>query len=146
VMRTKVCFRCGQQKPTVEFYRHPMMSDGRLGKCKDCTKADVRANYVSNREKKSEYERRRNQRPERRAKSLEYQRIARARSPEKYRARQAVAHAVRDGRLRRMPCELCGSLRVQAHHHDYSRPLDIRWLCFKCHRENEHGQVVVAAE
>jgi hypothetical protein len=37
------------------------------------------------------------------------------------------------------PCETCGTDQcVQRHHDDYSRPLDIRWLCATCH-QREHG-------
>ena len=36
----KVCFRCGIEKSLTEFYEHPKMGDGRLGKCKACTKSD----------------------------------------------------------------------------------------------------------
>lgn len=37
--------------------------------------------------------------------------------------------------MARAPCEVCGTdERVHAHHHDYSRPLDVRWLCFRCHK------------
>ena len=36
----KKCFKCGVEKPLSEFYIHPKMSDGHLGKCKDCTKKD----------------------------------------------------------------------------------------------------------
>ena len=49
-----------------------------------------------------------------------------------------VSRAVRAGRLRRQPCEACGSTDVQAHHDDYSRPLDVRWLCTK-HHASEHN-------
>jgi hypothetical protein len=38
----------------------------------------------------------------------------------------------------RQPCEKCGYHKSQAHHHDYSKPLDVNWLCFACHRK-EHG-------
>jgi len=57
------------------------------------------------------------------------------RHPEKLRARQAVYCALRNGKLARRPCEICGNQNSQAHHDDYSKPLDVRWLCLKHHRE-----------
>lgn len=140
-MSFKTCFKCGQAKPRDGFYAHPQMADGLLGKCKECTKADARKHYRADPEARAAYERERTARPERRAKALEYQRRRRQRSPEKCAARQAVGNAIRDGRFAKLPCEVCGSVDSQAHHEDYSRPLDVRWLCFKHHRET-HGQVV----
>jgi hypothetical protein len=138
-MSSKSCFKCLKVKPIEEFYRHKGMSDGHLGKCKECAKTDVSKNYDANFLKKREYEAARYKRPERRLQIAARQKKARTTSPEKYRARTAVGNAVRDGRIQRLPCKKCGNLKSQAHHHDYSKPLDVEWLCFKCHRL-EHGQ------
>lgn len=54
-------------------------------------------------------------------------------NPEKYQAHLAVQRAIRSGDLVRRPCEMCGATRASAHHDDYSRQLDVRWLCHKCH-------------
>jgi len=52
------------------------------------------------------------------------------------RAVSIVRQAIKRGELKRPDaCSQCGSAgRVQAAHYDYSRPLDVRWLCIPCHR------------
>ncbi len=44
-MKTKKCFKCNIEQPIENFYAHRMMSDGRLNKCKACTKADTKHRY-----------------------------------------------------------------------------------------------------
>ncbi len=48
------------------------------------------------------------------------------------RARQQTRNAIRRGNLVKEPCA-CGNPDTQAHHEDYSRPLDVEWLCRDCH-------------
>jgi hypothetical protein len=55
----------------------------------------------------------------------------------KAKARRAVRYAVHMRRLTQEPCEVCGVDQTQAHHVDYDRPLDIRWLC-PAHHAAEH--------
>ena len=53
-------------------------------------------------------------------------------------AREAARRAVRSGKLQRRPCQVCGDARSQAHHEDYSKPLDVLWLCSRHHIELHH--------
>lgn len=135
----KICSKCGRELPRRAFYRHPHMADGRFRKCKDCTKADVRANRAAKIEQYRVYDRQRARTPQRRQQILEYNEQHRRtirqikkewalRNPEKRIAHNAVWTAIRNGKLKRSGCEICGK-PAQAHHDDYSRPFDIRWLC-----------------
>lgn len=112
-----------------------MMADGYLGKCKECTKADVRKRAAEKPEQLRAYDRLRQKDPKRRKLKLKYQQTARAKYPQKARAHGAVSYAVRAGWLKRLPCEVCGSEKSEAHHDDYSKPLEVRWLCLPHHRE-----------
>jgi ribosomal protein S27AE len=44
-----------------------------------------------------------------------------------------VVRAIRSGVLVRGPCSRCGAAKTHAHHEDYSKPLDVVWLCARCH-------------
>lgn len=49
-------------------------------------------------------------------------------------ARRELKKAVQKGTIRKESCKVCGSeIRVAGHHHDYSKPLDVEWLCNKHH-------------
>jgi hypothetical protein len=137
----KTCFKCDRELPLAEFYPHPRMADGHLNKCKDCTRADVKANRAVNREHYHTYDRERRKDPQYRAQRREWRRnVPRTRKT----AWAAVERALKNGVLVPQPCEICGDVRVEAHHEDYSQPLAVRWLCFAHHREVGHHQTVTA--
>jgi hypothetical protein len=142
-MIKKQCFKCGRYKDVDSFYQHVRMADGHLGKCKSCTKKDVNDRYYNPefREKIKEYERKRYQTPHRKAKALQYQRQARLTFRGKNLARSAVARAIKTGKITRQPCEICGDIKSQAHHTDYRKYYEVKWLCFKHHRE-AHKQLI----
>lgn len=148
VLEMKKCTKCGETKGREEFYRHARMADGLLSKCKTCTKRDVRENRARNIEYYREYDRARAnlphrvearaayaQTPEGRAANNRANRAYLERNPVKRAAHIATGNAIRDGRLIREPCEVCGEVDAQAHHDDYSKPLDVRWLCTTHHAE-----------
>jgi hypothetical protein len=131
----KVCFKCQEYKPYGGFYPHGRMGDGYLNKCKDCTKKDARQHRLSNSEVVREKDRTRSRLPERVAARADRTRQYRTMHPERYAAHSAVSYALRSGRLAKTPCAFCGdNERLEAHHHDYSKPLDVTWLCSPCHR------------
>lgn len=55
-------------------------------------------------------------------------------------SRSLTTAAINSRRLVRRPCEVCGALRSEAHHVDYDKPLDVRWLC-RLHHDwlHHHG-------
>lgn len=92
-------------------------------RCEPCREAEkaYQADYRQrNRERLLEYDRR----PERDTRLRD--------DPEKRRARQ-IAKDKLVKRRGRKPCQECSTPNAQMHHEDYTRPLDVTWLCSSCH-------------
>lgn len=65
-----------------------------------------------------------------------YKLIETQRYPEKIKARDIVKKAKKSGKLIVQPCSICKNTdRIHAHHEDYNKPLEVIWLCSKCHHE-----------
>lgn len=147
----KQCFKCGEVKDLSAFYKHPQMPDGHVNKCKECNKRDVRENRVKRLDYYREYDKERAMRPDRVEARKLYQASDRGKevlkkihkryaekNPIKRAAQIMVGNAVRDGRLNKPKhCESCNQSpkRLHGHHDDYAQPLNVRWLCPKCHKE-----------
>lgn len=133
----KTCLKCGAEKPRTEFYPHPQMADGLLGKCKRCARLDARSNRGKRYEYYLEYDRARCADPARKAMGIASFRAAADKHPERTAAARITYNAVKRGEIKRQPCWVCGD-KAEAHHPDYSRPLDVVWLCLVHHRQ-AHG-------
>lgn len=152
------CRTCGETKPLSDYYKGHMSRDCRIGKCKECVKADVRTNRLVNVDYYREYDRKRSNLPKRVAARAEYAasdsgRESQNRAKRKYSLRPdrrnanvSLGNAVRDGRIVKLDaCEYCGSQnRLQGHHPAYDLPLVVTWLCVPCHAalHKEHREIM----
>ena len=138
----KLCGTCKIKKNEFEFGARKASKDGLAAKCKECQK---------------EYDKQRLKDPKRMKMRRDYQKteagkIAHNRATKKWSeantvkraAHILIGNAVRDGRITKKPCEKCGiTSPVHAHHDDYAKPMEVRWLCDtdhnEWHRENGEG-------
>lgn len=132
-MQERVCTTCGKSLPLCAFARKAEGKFGRQPKCRECTSEYTRDRYQRKRSEildnvHKTYRRNRDA-------YLSRQKALRARTMDRERARGAVRWALRRGDVTRPDhCSLCGRAgSVQAHHPDYSKPLDVQWLCRSCH-------------
>lgn len=133
---TRICIWCKEDKGVSDF--HKSIKRGTLQhKCKECMRKYHQKRYASKKEhilsvasayKKSD-----------RGRVMEALHISRFREkyPEKRKAETCVTNALRQGRLVKQHCEVCGDLNVEAHHASYAKEdwLKIQWLCKKHHMQ-----------
>lgn len=120
----KICNKCSILKPFHEFDFHSIGLFKLQSRCKDCRRADCRERKSSEIGKaitrewilKNEYRKR----P-----------LVRIRDN----ANNIIYRSIKNGKLEKQPCSVCGYKEAQAHHSDYNKPLEIIWLCRNHHWE-----------
>lgn len=139
----KACARCGAVKPLDNFYAHASTPGALAKRCKQCARAATMESRAKNRDVILERQRiqQRNLSEEMRQRRNERGARYREIQPEKITAVNSLNLALRHGKITRYPCWVCGATKVEAHHPDYSRPLDVVWLCPTHHRET-HALVI----
>jgi hypothetical protein len=170
----KTCRKCGQEKQISDYYRHSQMLDGHLNICKECVKSRVNHHRSENIDRIREYDRQRGNLPHRVNARKAYQQTSgakqamrnarkryeerypdrireshnksKANHPEKYAARTTLWSHVLTGRIiRPSSCSDCGVVCTpHGHHEDYSKPLDVVWVCVSCHVARHKRQVKAA--
>lgn len=112
----KRCSACSEIKAHAEFSKNSTSTDKKNSRCKFCSSYFNRL------------------RPQKK-----YHQVGRifTYKPDKvkFAARNALRYAIKSGKIAKYPCEKCGEIKSQGHHTDYSKPLDVVWLCSKHHHE-----------
>lgn len=140
----KDCIECGVRKEFDAYWKNAASNDGYCSKCIDCMKA-----YLAKRKEakdklmppgwKQKTKDMTAYRHEWAKKNPGYATRKKKewwdRNKDRLAIKDKVRYAVRTGKLIKLPCIVCGSLEVEAHHPDYSKPLDVIWLCKTHHHE-----------
>lgn len=140
----KICTICKVSKTLSDFHKRSSSSDGYRSNCKDCRKKQYKLNPEADkkRSRKSYYlnydhSRRVNREwgLKNKSKMNGYKLEWRRKNKEKRLAHYAVGNALRDGKLIKQECEVCGLMDSHAHHPDYSKKLIVVWLCPRHHSD-----------
>jgi ribosomal protein S27AE len=161
----KQCRICKEIKNFDFFSKDSRSRDRKHSECKKCAserhKLDKEANpqkqiikwwnySIKNeeklREKSREYRKNSN------GKEVSYRAQYRIDFAPKVMAKSKISSLLSKGVIVRKPCEICGAEKVDAHHDDYAKPLDVRWLCRRHHStwhaengEAPNGRAALAA-
>jgi len=134
----KTCKRCNRTLSCSAFYIDKKMKGGYVSFCKECTNARKTKHRNENIEQVRAYDRNRPNKVERakkRAKALKKHRLTKE-GRLQAKAHWTVGNAIRAGRLIRPDKCACGrGFRIEGHHPDYSKPLEVEWLCAVCHKK-----------
>lgn len=84
-----------------------------------------------------------------RPKSNKYMREKYATDPktrERSLAYRKTYRALEKGEIKKTPCEICGKKKVEMHHSDYNKPLEVRWLCREHHMRWHENNTPIYSE
>lgn len=133
----KICSKCKEEKALSEFHKRPEAKDGHRADCKKCRR-DL-DNKRRLKKERREYCVNHSRQYRKSGKGYDSCNKYRKNNPVKYKAHKIISSAIRSGVLVKQPCEVCQSERVEAHHDDYSKPLNVRWLC-QAHHKQWHAE------
>ena len=112
-----LCTGCKCVKHVRNFHESTTTKRGYVYRCKQCSSIEASEYYQKNKKARQLYE-------------YNYLKTSKKRQ-----AAKKAQRAVKLGKIIRQPCELCGDINTDGHHDDYAKPLELRWLCRKHHRQ-----------
>ena len=134
------CKFCGEKKDVSDFDK--ILKEGprepwNLRRCKECTHQEYEVRYSDPKRRKALVTASSNWKKKNPERHAELAREYRKRHPEKTTAQNRLNYAIKKGKIKRLPCEVCGTTKkVHAHHVSYEPEdwYDVRWLCYVCHK------------
>lgn len=131
----KKCSCCGAEKPLDQYQKRKASKDGLTASCKSCLKERdaIRDATPERRKVKRDYASTPGGRERSNAAKIAYS----DRNPKKRHACVTLNNYLRDGKIKKI--EICESCKVapaiEAHHCDYNKPLEVIWMCDRCHKD-----------
>lgn len=112
------CGKCKEVKPLSLFVFRSERASNHRRVCLECEKLRVKTNYRKN---------------------VKWFKKRDSKVTPQDKARAQFAQAVKSGKIKRQPCEVCAEPKSHGHHPDYKEPLVVNWLCVKHHAEVHKG-------
>ena len=134
----KTCTRCGETKPVSDFHWKTAKHKTRRSWCKRCGSNKRRAWRWKDPDKRRANQRKYNN--SRSQKKVAYNKQYNKTHQYVEKAHNTLNHSIDRGDITRPDtCEhCCKTCKPEGHHDDYSKPLEVKWLCPECHAI-EHG-------
>lgn len=136
----KKCRACNFRLSVSCFHKDISKPDGHQNKCKMCVKKYQSLPHVMEIKRKAQRKYSKTENGINTEKRHAPIRRKRSKAVGRQRAMHLVRRAVLGGEIEKLPCQKCGSICSQAHHEDYSRPIDVIWLC-PLHHMERHSEI-----
>lgn len=142
LIKEKLCKSCGVILPRAFFHENIYSKSGLSSYCKECSSVKGK----EYRQKRLEHYRAYDKARDKDERRKEYKKAVNEKyknnNLEKIKARTALSKAIMKGLvIKDKSCKACGfeSSKLHGHHYDYSKPLEVIWLCNDCHEVIHHG-------
>lgn len=126
----RVCRICLVKRDITDYYKDESQSQGYNYVCKDCLRVQQRNQPHREKWHKDNKEF-----------VYKYHKEWIDRNPEKRKAHTILNNAIKSGKIVKMPCVVCNNPASKGHHPDYSKPLEVIWLCQQHHSDIHYGRI-----
>ncbi len=142
LVKTKKCGRCLKVKPLTEFHKTKSHSENRSWDCKVCKSVICKTDKYRERKRWRYYNPLDPNRP-----PVPKIRV-RSAKPVESRARDRFSNEMKKGCIKKpTKCSQCGDVaKLHGHHEDYTKPLEVIWLCIPCHRQKHKAMKLLVGQ